>query len=163
MHVVIAGGGVAGVEALLALSALAEGLVDVELVSPTDEFVYRPLLVAEPFGAAEVLRIELERVAGDTGARHTKDALVSVDAGARTITTASGSTLGYDALLIAIGANPVEAVPGALTFSDEEERRRFGELLTRLGRQADKAARIRGSPSSELVDCGLRARPSDGG
>ncbi len=31
MHVVIAGGGVAGLEALLALSALAEELVDVEL------------------------------------------------------------------------------------------------------------------------------------
>lgn len=58
MHVVIAGGGVAGLEALLALSVLAKGLVDVELVSPTDEFVYRPLLVAEPFGNADVLRIE---------------------------------------------------------------------------------------------------------
>ena len=67
MHVVIAGGGVAGLEALLALSALAEELVDVELVSPSDEFVYRPMLVAEPFGAADVLRIELERVAGTPG------------------------------------------------------------------------------------------------
>ena len=90
MHVVIAGGGVAGLEALLALRALAEGLVEVELVSPTDEFVYRPMLVAEPFGAADVLRIELERVARDAGARHIKDALVSVDPGARTISTASG-------------------------------------------------------------------------
>ena len=135
MHVVIAGGGVAGVEALLALSALAEGLVDVELVSPADEFVYRPLLVAEPFGAAGILRIELERVVRDAGARHTKDALVSVDAGAHTITTASGDTLGYDALLIALGAKPVEAIPGALTFSDEEQRRSFADLLTTLGRR----------------------------
>ena len=138
MHVVIAGGGVAGLEALLALSALAEELVDVELVSPSDEFVYRPMLVAEPFGAADVLRIELERVARDTGARHTKDALVSVDPGARTISTAAGATLGYDALLIALGANPVEAVPGALTFSGEEERRRFAELLATLGRRGTK-------------------------
>lgn len=135
MHVVIAGGGVAGLEALLALFSLAEGLVDVELVSPSDEFVYRPLLVAEPFGAADVLRIELERVTRDTGARHTKDALVSVDPGARTIATASGNTLEYDALLIALGAKPVEAVPGALTFSDEEERRRFADLLTSFGRR----------------------------
>jgi len=135
MHVVIAGGGVAGVEALLALSALAEGLVDVELVSPADEFVYRPLLVAEPFGAAGILRIELERVVRDAGGRHTKDALVSVDAGAHTITTASGATLGYDALLIALGAKPVEAIPGALTFSDEEQRRSFADLLTTLGRR----------------------------
>ena len=111
MHVVIAGGGVAGLEAVLALSTLAPGLVEVEFLAPTDEFVYRPLLVAEPFGAADVLRIELERVARDTGARHIKDALVSVDPGARTISTASGNTLGYDALLIALGANPVEAVP----------------------------------------------------
>ena len=138
MHVVIAGGGVAGLEALLALSALAEELVDVELVSPTDEFVYRPMLVAEPFGAADVLRIELERVARDTGARHTKDALVSVDPGARTISTAAGATLGYDALLIALGANPVEAVPGALTFSGEEQRSRFAELLATLGRRGTK-------------------------
>jgi sulfide:quinone oxidoreductase len=138
LRVVIAGGGVAGVEALLALSTLARGLVEVELLAPTDEFVYRPMLVAEPFGAADVLRIELERVARDTGARHTKDALASVDPGARTISTASGNTLGYDALLIALGANPVEAVPGALMFSGEEERRRFAELLTTLGRRGTK-------------------------
>lgn len=135
MHVVIAGGGVAGLEALLALSVLAEGLVDVELVSPADEFVYRPLLVAEPFGNADVLRIELDQIVADAGARHTKDALASVDPAARTITTATGDRLGYDALLIALGANPIEAVPGALTFSGEVERRRFAELLTRLGRR----------------------------
>jgi sulfide:quinone oxidoreductase len=135
MHVVIVGGGVAGLEALLALSKLADGLVDVELVSPSDEFVYRPLLVAEPFGSADVLKIELERVVRDAGARHTRDALVSVDPDTRTVTTASGNTLGYDALLIALGARPVEAVPGALAFSKEAERRRFAELLTTLGRR----------------------------
>jgi sulfide:quinone oxidoreductase len=135
MHVVIAGGGVAGLEALLALSLLAEGLVDVELVSPTDEFVYRPLLVAEPFGNAEVLRIQLEQIAGDAGAHHTKDALVSVDPGDRTVTTASGKTLEYEALLIALGAHPIEAVPGALTFGGEAERRRFADLLATLGRR----------------------------
>jgi sulfide:quinone oxidoreductase len=135
MHVVIAGGGVAGLEAVLALSELAGELVDVELLSPNDEFVYRPMLVAEPFGAADVLRIELESVVLDAGARHTKDALVSVDPGAHTITTASGNTLGYDALLIALGANPVEAVHGALTFSGQAERRSFAELLSTLGRR----------------------------
>ncbi len=88
--------------------------------------------------AADVLRIELEGVVGDAGARHTKDALVSVDPGARTVNTASGDTLGYDALLIALGANPVEAVPGAITFSGEAERRRFAELLATLGRRGTK-------------------------
>ena len=45
------------------------------------------MLVAEPFGAASVLTIELDRVARDARANHTKDALVSVDPGARTITS----------------------------------------------------------------------------
>ncbi len=134
MHVVIAGGGVAGLEACLALSALADGLVDVELISPGDEFVYRPLLVAEPFGVAEGLRIDLERVARDTGARHTKDALAKVDPSAREVITASGERLGYDALLVALGARPVEAVPGALTFGGAAERRAFAALLSKLGR-----------------------------
>jgi sulfide:quinone oxidoreductase len=134
MRVVIAGGGVAGLEAVLALSELAEGLVDVELLSPNDEFVYRPLLVAEPFGAADVLRIELEQVAADTAARHIKDELVSVEPGERTVATASGKTIEYDALLIALGASPIEAVPGALTFSGSAERRRFADLLATLGR-----------------------------
>lgn len=134
MHVVIAGGGVAGLEAALALSTLAGDLVDVELVSPSDEFVYRPLLVAEPFGAADVLRIELDGVARDTGARHTKDTLVSVDPVAREVITGSGDSLGYEALLIALGAHPIEAVPGALTFGGAAERSRFADLLGALGR-----------------------------
>jgi sulfide:quinone oxidoreductase len=138
MRVVIAGGGVAGLEALLALSAIGEGLVDAELLSPTDEFVYRPLVVAEPFGGADVLRIELGRVVDEVGARHVKDALVSVDPTTHTVATASGAKLPYDALLIALGARPIEAVPGALTFSDEAERRRFAELLAVLGRRGTK-------------------------
>jgi sulfide:quinone oxidoreductase len=135
MKVVIAGGGVAGLEAVLALSELAGELVDVELVSPNDEFVYRPMLVTEPFGVADALRIELERVVADAGAHHTKDTLISVDPGRHSVTTGSDTTLDYDALLIALGASPVEAVPGALTFSAEAERRRFAELLGTLGHQ----------------------------
>jgi sulfide:quinone oxidoreductase len=137
-RVLISGGGVAGVEALLGLSTLAEGRVEVELLSPTEEFVYRPLLVAEPFGAAEVLRLDLKDVAADAGARYRKDALASVDPAARTIKTASGTTLEYEALLIAHGATPVEAVPGALAFSGEAQRRSFAELLRKLGRRSTR-------------------------
>jgi sulfide:quinone oxidoreductase len=136
MHVMIVGGGVAGLEAVLGLSELAGELVDIELLSPNDDFIYRPMLVAEPFGAADVLTIELGRVVKDARARHTKDTLISVDPGERTVTTASGKALNYDALLIAVGTNPVEAVPGALTFSGGPERRRFADLLQTLGRKS---------------------------
>jgi NADH dehydrogenase FAD-containing subunit len=39
MHLIVAGGGVAGVEALLAVSKLAGDLVDVELLTPNEQFV----------------------------------------------------------------------------------------------------------------------------
>jgi sulfide:quinone oxidoreductase len=138
MHVLIAGGGVAGLEALLALSALARGQVDVDLLAPTDEFVYRPLLVAEPFGTAEVLRLELAPIVREAGARHLKAALASVDPAAHTVTTDAGTELQYEALLVALGARPVEALPGALTFGDEDQRRELAGVLAALGRRGTK-------------------------
>jgi sulfide:quinone oxidoreductase len=137
-HVLIAGGGVAGLEALLALADLAEELVDVELISPGAEFVYRPLLVAEPFGAAEALRLDLRRIAAEAGARYTRGALASVDPARHAVATAEGVEIGYDLLLVAVGAQPVEAIPGALTFAGVGSSRRFGELLAALGRRGSK-------------------------
>lgn len=137
-RVLIAGGGVAGLEALLALSELARELVSVDVICPDDEFVFRPMLVAEPFGVAEVLRLDLSEVVAEAGARHIKDALTAVDPAARTVGTADGETLGYDALIVAVGAKPVEAVPGALTFGGPAERRQFGEMLRALGRRGAK-------------------------
>jgi len=137
-RVLIAGGGVAGLEALLALSTLASDLVDVNLICPDDEFVFRPMLVAEPFGVAEVLRLDLSQVVAEAGAGQIKDALASVDPAARTVATAGGKSLAYDALIVAVGARLVDAVPGALTFSGIDERRRFGEMLRALGRRGAK-------------------------
>ena len=47
--VLVAGGGVAALETLLALRALARDRVELVLVAPDVDFVYRPLLVDEPF------------------------------------------------------------------------------------------------------------------
>ena len=138
MRVVVAGGGVAGLEAVLALSALARDHISVDLISPDKEFVYRPMLIAEPFGATEVLRFDHEELVAHAGARHIRDALTSVNAAGRTVDTASGGQLTYDALLIAVGARPLESVPGALTFSGAAERRQFADMLRRLGRRGYK-------------------------
>ena len=48
-RVLVAGGGVAALEAALAMRALAEDRVSVELLAPEPQFWYRPLAVAEPF------------------------------------------------------------------------------------------------------------------
>ena len=112
LDVVIAGGGVAGLEALLALRQLAGPRVKVELLAPEREFVHRPLAVAEPFGLAHPARIDLANFAARHGARHRRDAMASLDAARRTLHTQSG----HHALLLAVGARPIEAVSGALTF-----------------------------------------------
>lgn len=48
-HTVIAGGGVAGLEAALALRELAAEQVATTLLTPSRDFVYRPMTVLEPF------------------------------------------------------------------------------------------------------------------
>src|SRR5215211_375968 len=63
LQVLIAGGGVAALEATLALRELAEDRVDVEVLAPEDDFVYRAMSVAEPFGQGEARRFPLARLA----------------------------------------------------------------------------------------------------
>ena len=64
-RVVVAGGGVAGLEALLALRDLAGERVELTLLSPEAEFVYRPMAVAEPFGRGLADRHSLADIASD--------------------------------------------------------------------------------------------------
>ena len=132
LRVVIAGGGVAALEALLALRRLAEGLVSVELVSTEPQFWYRPLAVGEPFGLGEVHPLDLGTVADECGATLVLDSLASVDDGARIATTSSGVRLEYDALLISVGARPVAAVPGAFTFRGPADTAAFQQLLSEV-------------------------------
>ena len=56
VNVLVAGGGVAGLEAALALRTLGEGRIGVEIVAPEPHFYYRPLAVSEPFGGQPVRR-----------------------------------------------------------------------------------------------------------
>jgi sulfide:quinone oxidoreductase len=137
-NVVIAGGGVAALEALLTLRARAPETVRIQLLAPEPEFVHRPLFVAEPFGIGQAQRVELADVTAEHRASLRKGALASVDAAGRTVTTAEGDRIRFDALLVATGTRPVRAVPGALTFGDPSERGFFAALLEQLGRDPGK-------------------------
>ena len=66
-RVVICGGGVAAVEALLALRALMKVVVEVHLVAPNRQFVYQPLAVAAPFELAETHLFELAEISCRSG------------------------------------------------------------------------------------------------
>jgi sulfide:quinone oxidoreductase len=114
-HVVIAGGGVAALEAALALRELNDGSLLVELVAPETQFWYRPLAVAEPFGEATVRHYDLPTLVAGAGASLTLGEIISVDAARRLAYTTTG-TIDYDMLLLACGARPRAGVRGALTF-----------------------------------------------
>ena len=140
-RVVIAGGGVAALEAALALRALAEDRISVELLAPEPQFWYRPLAVAEPFGLGEVRRFELAELAAAAGAVFSPGALVRVDVGSRLAWMSAGSSIPYDVLLVACGAVPTPAVAGALTFRGPADTERMRQLLeeiasARVGRVA---------------------------
>ena len=111
---------------------------DVELLDPGSEFVYRPLLVAEPFGVEASLRFDLDALVAHTGATLRHDGLAAVDGGRRRVKTAAGAELAYDSLLVAPGAHPTDGIPGAITFGSPAGRNSFSRLLDRLGRRGSK-------------------------
>jgi len=131
-RVVICGGGVAAVEALLALRALVEVGVEVHLVAPNRQFVYQPLAVAAPFDLAETHLFDLAEIAADQGAKLRVDLLARVDADGRRVRLASGMVLPYDALVIAVGARRRGWLEGALHFGGAASVGAFRALLERL-------------------------------
>ena len=127
-HVVIAGGGVAGLEALLAL----RGHARLTLVAPDPDFVYRPLAVAEPFGLGHAHRVPLSRFAADAGAELVLEGVEAVDDEAGEVRLADRSTHRYDALLLAPGGRPVAGVEGATTWFPGGDSDAYGGLLRDL-------------------------------
>jgi len=116
LRVVIAGAGVAGLETMMALRALAGPRVEITLVAPTPDFVYRPLSVAEPFGVDHARRYGLERIAADLGATFLEDELAWVGARGQCVFLRGGDEIGYDALVVALGAQPQRAWQHVSTF-----------------------------------------------
>ena len=130
--VLIAGGGVAALEAALTLADVGEGRVRVELLSSEPRFWYRPAAVAEPFGLATVRHFDLGLLAARAGAGMTIGRLTGVDADRQVARTASGAEFAYDALVIACGAVPTSAVRGALTFRGPADGARLRTVLEEL-------------------------------
>jgi sulfide:quinone oxidoreductase len=137
-RVLIAGGGVAAVEAMLALHALAEDRVEIELLGPEPHFWYRPLSVAEPFVPVKAGRHEVGAlVAAAGGGTFTLGTLQGIDAARHEATTSVGE-IGYDIALIAVGAVPTQVVPGALTFRGPADDEKIRGLLRALSSGATR-------------------------
>lgn len=129
MDVVIAGGGVAGLEGLLALRALAGDRVTLSVIAPDPEFSYRPLAVAEPFALGHANRVPLSRFAQDADAEVVIDAVVGVDDAGGEARLRDGGARTFDALLLAPGGRPVAGVEGASTWWPGGDQELYGGLL----------------------------------
>ncbi|MGI8429334.1 MAG: FAD-dependent oxidoreductase [Solirubrobacteraceae bacterium] len=124
-RVLIAGGGVAALEAALALRELAGERVSTTLLAPEPEFVYRPMTVREPFAYRVAERYPIGEVARDLGVELRTDSFKGLDASGRVVHTEAGAQLGYDALLLALGARAQPRYPAAITIDDK----RLDEVL----------------------------------
>jgi sulfide:quinone oxidoreductase len=119
-NVLIAGGGVAALETALALRELAGDRVTMTMLAPEPEFVYRPLRVREPFAGPTANHYSLGEIAADIGVELIQDAFKWLDAPERTVHTTAGQQLGYDALMLAMGARLQPRFRHALTIDDRK-------------------------------------------
>jgi sulfide:quinone oxidoreductase len=131
-RVLVGGGGVAGLEALLALRDLAGDRVELVFLDPAAEFVFRPMAVAEPFARGHVRRLAFTRIADDVGAIFLNERLTGVDHEHRRAVREDGDAIPYDALLVAVGASARPVYKRAITWTPEADAEVFGGLLRDL-------------------------------
>ena len=105
-RVLIAGAGVAGLETLLALNALAGERVEITLLAPETKFINRPMSVDAPFKPKRVRGLKLAEVAAEFGATWRRGTLDRVDHERHVAVTQSGDQIAYDKLVLAMGARP---------------------------------------------------------
>src|SRR4051812_48750387 len=131
-HVVIAGGGVAAVEATMALRDLAEDRVRITVIAPDRDFELKPMRTAEPFAAGRVHRYPLPDLLGHFDAELRRAGLARVDADAHVVELDDGNEVRYDALILAVGAQPRPAYDRVLTFGADARTEVLNSLLADL-------------------------------
>ena len=158
-HVLIAGGGVAGLETLLALRALAPDRLDITILAPELKFVNRSMSAQQPFKTQRGRGFRLEDAATDLGARWRRGTLDRVVHEEHRVVIRGGESLRYDTLVLALGARPKRE------WESEEEHRSIAIPRTPSPRYAGERAGERGrvrstSESVRLADpCRTSNRP----
>ena len=133
-EVVIAGGGVAALEAALALRELGGDRIALTLIASDTEFVYRPMAVIEPFRYPPVQRFPLTAIAGDIGAALLNDRLAAVAPSERLVQTDSGVQHRFDALVLGIGGRIRARYEHAITLEDRGSYELLRGVIDDVGR-----------------------------
>ena len=128
-RVVVCGAGIAAAEGLLRVRRLLGDAVSLTVVAPSDELVYRPLTVREPFAFRSARRYPVRRLASAADAEWVKDTLEWVDPQVQEVHTGSGGKVAYDAVLVAIGAGKEAVYEHTTTFDDEDADATFQGIV----------------------------------
>jgi sulfide:quinone oxidoreductase len=145
-HVVVIGGGFAGLEAAFYLRMRLGDRARLTLVSDKDWFLFKPNTIYVPFGLdPERLKIPLDRPARRRDIELVRGAAREINPGARQVVV-DGRTLSYDYLIVATGAGMrPEEIPGlgerALTIWSVEDMLRLGRAFQQLLADAQQGRR----------------------
>src|SRR5262249_16220075 len=99
-HILIAGGGIAAVETVAALRALAGPRPGITVLAPEAALAQRPSGVGVPFGFGAPGPLPLAEVARHAPFSLREGVLVAVEAGSHVAITSSGEQIGYDTLVV---------------------------------------------------------------
>jgi sulfide:quinone oxidoreductase len=134
----IVGGGIAGLEALLALHDLAEGRTRLTLVAPEPDFTYKPLLVEEPFSLKLAERRELAPVLSELGGDFVQSEVARVHAGDHAVELKDGSRIDYDIVVVCAGGTLRDPYRQAVTFRVGRPVLEIDELISRAEADTSK-------------------------
>jgi sulfide:quinone oxidoreductase len=143
VDVLIAGGGIAGLEAALALSDMAPG-ARVHLLAERTEFVFTPLAVALPFDPSARATAPLADLLEGTGVELETGTLRRVLPERRVAITGDGGEIRYRHLVVAVGARPVPYLGlRALTFAGPGSAPALRRLLDGVSAAAGEGMDVR--------------------
>jgi sulfide:quinone oxidoreductase len=128
-RVVVAGGGFAALEAVLALRALAGDELRVTLVAPNSTLAYRPAATIEAVDDVLPRSYEIQGIVEDLAVSYHRGRVEAVAPTQKWVRLSSGVRREYDALVLAIGARARVGVAGALTFRDQRDVPMFRRML----------------------------------
>jgi NADH dehydrogenase len=139
-RVVVLGGGFGGLYAARALAARSLGGLEVSLVDRASDFVFKPLLYELLTGEVEErdIAVPFEEALAGTGVAHVAAEVAALDLARRRVLLTDGGALGFDAAVLALGAEPwFRGLPGladhAFTAATIEDFRRLARHFGALG------------------------------
>ena len=142
-QVLIAGAGIAGIEAALALRAFAGPAAHVRLIDPSHRFRIPATSTGRAFGVGSDIDHPLADVAARAGATLTQARLAAVDPERHMAMLSGGQLLTYDALIVAVGAKAEPSVGGALIFRGHDDSDSVRGMVDEIARAASRGAATR--------------------